>query len=367
LGRLLRDFAVDGQGIVFGRFQHVPRHVMRDVIAAGSMRWAVGVSTVRGMSETVQSTGPTYPALGALPLARETVDRRCEQRAEAGWLDALRSNPDTGYLILVSGRAHVRGGALELVARERVPAGGTEIYLGFDGAREIVLHAFHEDPGMLTREHTGTDPGEWLGLRDVAAGLSPRDAGLFVEAVAIANWNHTMSFCPRCGHALESSASGWVKVCTNDGSEHFPRTDPAIIVAITDTDDRLLLGANAQWGGKRFSTLAGFVEPGESLESAVIREVAEESGVTVSNPRYMGSQPWPFPCSLMFGFRATALSTELRPDGVEIIDLRWFTREELAAQIRSGEIGVPAGVSIASALIEEWYGGALPEPEHLEN
>ena len=163
------------------------------------------------------------------------------------------------------------------------------------------------------------------------------------------------------------AASGWVKACPNDASEHFPRTDPAIIVAITDKDDRLLLGANAQWGGKRFSTLAGFVEPGESLESAVIREVAEESGVAVANPRYMGSQPWPFPCSLMLGFTATALGTELRPDGVEIIDLRWFTREELAAQIRSGEIGVPVGVSIASALIEDWYGGALPEPEHLEN
>ncbi|MFF5791426.1 NAD(+) diphosphatase [Paeniglutamicibacter sp. NPDC012692] len=319
------------------------------------------------MSETAQPAGPTHPALGALPLARESVDRRCERRTEADWLERLGNAPETGYLIMVGGRVHVRDGALELVARAQVPDGGTEVYLGFDGAREIVLHAFHDDPGVLTRGHQGADPGEWLGLRDVAAGLAPRDAGLFVEAVAIANWNHTMQFCPRCGHQLESRASGWVKACPNDASEHFPRTDPAIIVAITDKDDRLLLGANAQWGGKRFSTLAGFVEPGESLESAVIREVAEESGVVVANPRYMGSQPWPFPCSLMLGFTATALDTELRPDGVEIIDLRWFTREELAAQIRSGEIGVPVGVSIASALIEDWYGGALPEPEHLEN
>lgn len=325
------------------------------------------ISTVRGMSETAQPAGPTHPALGALPLARESVDRRCERRTEADWLERLGKDSETGNLILVGGRAHVRDGALELVARAQVPAGGTEIYLGFDGTREIVLHSFHDDPGELTKERTGADPGEWLGLRDVAAGLGPRDAGLFVEAVAIANWNHSMQYCPRCGHHLEPAASGWVKACPNDASEHFPRTDPAIIVAITDKDDRLLLGANAQWGGKRFSTLAGFVEPGESLESAVVREVAEESGVSVANPRYMGSQPWPFPCSLMLGFRATALGTELRPDGVEIIDLRWFTREELAAQIRSGEIGVPVGVSIASALIEDWYGGALPEPEHLEN
>lgn len=308
-----------------------------------------------------------YPALGALPLSRETVDRRCEQRDDAGWLAALRANPSTKYLILIGGRALVRQGALTLVNLEQVPDGGIEIYLGFDGEHEIVLHTFREDPAELTVVHEGSDPGEWLGLRDVAAGLSARDAGLFVEAIAIANWNHSMLFCPRCGHGLESRASGWVKACSNDGSEHFPRTDPAIIVAITDEQDRLLLGANAQWGGKRFSTLAGFVEPGESLEAAVIREVAEESGVPVINPQYMGSQPWPFPCSLMLGFRATATSTVLRPDGVEIIDLRWFTRQELAAEIRSGAIGVPVGVSIASALIEDWYGGALPEPEHLEN
>lgn len=282
-------------------------------------------------------------------------------------MERLHQDPATRYLILVGGRAHVRDGALELLDRESLPAGGTDIYLGSDGTREIVLRAFHDDPDVLTKVRTGADPGEWLGLRDVAAGLGPRDAGLFVEAVAIANWNHSMAFCPRCGHGLQPSASGWVKVCSNDGSEHFPRTDPAIIVAITDERDRLLLGANAQWGGKRFSTLAGFVEPGESLEAAVVREVAEESGVRVANPRYMGSQPWPFPCSLMLGFRAEAQGTELRPDGVEIVDLRWFTREELAAEVRSGAIGVPAGASIASALIEDWYGGALPEPEHLEN
>lgn len=319
------------------------------------------------MSENALRTATSYPALGALPLSRERVDRRCEQRTDPQWLATLNKDPNTGYLILIGGRALVRDGALELVTRDQLPAGGIEIYLGFDGEREVVLHTFREDPAELTSEHQGSDPGEWLGLRDVAAGLSARDAGLFVEAVSVANWNHSMLFCPHCGHGLVSSVSGWVKVCSNDGSEHFPRTDPAIIVAITDEQDRLLLGANAQWGNKRFSTLAGFVEPGESLEAAVIREVAEESGVQVSNPRYMGSQPWPFPRSLMLGFRATATGTELRPDGVEIIDLRWFTREELAAEVRSGAIGVPAGVSIASALIEDWYGGALPEPEHLEN
>lgn len=321
------------------------------------------------MSHTVSSPEPSHPALGALPLARAAIDRRCERRTEAGWLDALRTQEGTRHLVLIGGRARVVDGALALLQYPEVPDGGATIYLGFDGEAEILLHSFHEAPqdaaGPVASH--ATHPGEWLGLRDVAAGLTARDAGLFVEAVAIANWNHAMNFCPGCGGPLEVRDSGWVKICTAEGTEYFPRTDPAVIVAITDDADRLLLGANKAWGGTRFSTLAGFVEPGESLEAAVVREVAEESGVQVTNPRYMGSQPWPFPRSLMLGFTATALGTELVPDGQEIIDLRWFTREELANDVRSGAIAVPSGVSIASALIEHWFGGVLPEPEHLEN
>ncbi|MBB2996561.1 NAD(+) diphosphatase [Paeniglutamicibacter cryotolerans] len=302
-----------------------------------------------------------YPALGDLPLSRTEVDRGCERRTDEGWLPSLLVAPGTRILILVAGRAHVHDGTLVFVDAADVPDGALYVYLGSAGGTEMVLAAFHEAPAGLATSV------QWLGLRDVAAGLSARDAGLFVEAVAIANWHTGHKHCPRCGAALEVVQSGWVRRCPADGSLHFPRTDPAIIVAITDESDRLLLGANAQWGGKRYSTLAGFVEPGESLEAAVIREVAEESGVAVTDPRYMGSQPWPFPCSLMLGFTARATSTDLVPDGEEIIDLRWFTREELAEEVRTGQIGVPMGVSISSALIENWYGGTLPEPETLEN
>ncbi|GAA1859703.1 NAD(+) diphosphatase [Paeniglutamicibacter psychrophenolicus] len=321
------------------------------------------------MSDTVQQPVTSHPELGALPLARTAIDRGCERRTRAGWLDGLRADPETRHLVMIGGRARVLDGELVLLEGSQVPADGTEIYLGADGSTEIVLHSFAEAPAAADGAPgtAATHPEQWLGLRDVAAGLGARDAGLFVEAVAIANWNHTMNFCPGCGGKLELRDSGWVKHCPAEGIEHFPRTDPAVIVAITDEDDRLLLGANKAWGGTRFSTLAGFVEPGESLESAVIREVAEESGVIVQNPRYMGSQPWPFPRSLMLGFTATATGTELLPDGVEIIDLRWFTREQLAAEVRSGAIAVPSGASIASALIEHWFGGVLPEPERLEN
>ena len=302
-----------------------------------------------------------YPLLGDLPLTHGGVDRGCERRADDSWLPSLMHDDGTRVLLLVRGRAPVRDGALVLVGPGDVPVGARWVYLGRSAGREIVLADLDQAPD--------TPPGDadWLGLRDVAAGLSADDAGLFVEAVAIANWHANHTHCPRCGTATEVVQSGWVRVCPQDESQHFPRTDPAIIVAITDAEDRLLLGANAQWGGRRYSTLAGFVEPGESLEAAVVREVGEEAGIQVHSARYAGSQPWPFPCSLMLGFTAVAQSTAVVPDGEEIIDLRWFTREELSREIIEGSIGVPSGVSISSALIEHWYGGPLPEPRRMEN
>ncbi|MEE1620350.1 NAD(+) diphosphatase [Zafaria sp. Z1313] len=298
--------------------------------------------------------------LGELPLARTTVDRGCERRADPGWLPAVLSGSDTAVLVLVNGRAAVADGRLVLSGTGAAEGARHLVYLGRRAGQELVL-----------ADHAGVPSGlhdaEWLGLRDVAAGLGAGDAGLFVEAVAIANWHASHTHCPRCGAPTEVVQSGWVRQCPADGSEHFPRTDPAVIVSITDDADRLLLGANAQWGGQRFSTLAGFVEPGESLEAAVVREVREEAGITVREPRYLGSQPWPFPASLMLGFTARADSTHTVPDGEEIIELRWFTRRELAAAVLDGAVSVPAGASIARALVEHWYGGPLPEPRRLEN
>ena len=142
----------------------------------------------------------------------------------------------------------------------------------------------------------------------------------------------------------------------------FPRTDAAVIALVTDQHDRIVLGSNALWEARRYSLLAGFVEPGESLEAAVIREVFEESGLVVTNPVYVGSQPWPFPASLMVGFRADIDETSManiRPDGTEIIDLRWFSREELLASL--DDVLLPGRPSIARAMIEDWLGDELPE------
>ena len=158
--------------------------------------------------------------------------------------------------------------------------------------------------------------------------LSDRDAGIFTTAQALANWHAAHQFCPRCGAPTEPEQAGWIRRCTRDSSEHYPRTDPAVIMAVVDDDDRLLLGRNAQWPEGRFSVLAGFVEPGESFEAAVAREVEEEVGIEVTDVTYLGNQPWPFPSSDMVGFRARAITTSLHPDTVEMAEARWFTRNE---------------------------------------
>ncbi|MFC6895706.1 NAD(+) diphosphatase [Nonomuraea dietziae] len=215
--------------------------------------------------------------------------------------------------------------------------------------------------GSSRRSACATPEGEPFpaGLREVGALLGDRDAGLLVYAVALEAWHTTHEYCPRCGSRTRVEAGGHIRVCPEDNSQHFPRVDPAVIMLVRDERDRCLLARGPQWPEGRLSILAGFVEPGESLEHAVIREVAEEVGVNVINPRYLGSQPWPFPRSLMLGFFAEATSTEITCDLAEIAEARWFTRAELLAALRSGEVRLPPPVSIARRLIETWYGDHL--------
>lgn len=341
----------------------------------------------------------SFPPLGRLPLAREDVDRGCEVRGQDSWLPSLWERAETRVLWLHGGLAPVSNGQLVLcpVPDDAVPPAErdeTTVYLGRSlehsngnngnkgekgedataAAELVLLIADSAGPAPrlehpeLAGEPISADDVAWLGVRDVAAALSSRDAGIFVEAVAVANWHARNGFCPRCGAPTRITTSGWVRVCPQDGSEHFPRTDPAVIVAITDPDDRILLGNNAQWGPTRFSTLAGFVEPGESLEAAVKREIYEESHLRVHSPRYLGSQPWPFPQSLMLGFTArTDAPEEAISDGEEVLTVRWFTRAELREQVERGDVVIPGASSIARALLEHWYGGSLPEPRTLQN
>jgi NAD+ diphosphatase len=198
------------------------------------------------------------------------------------------------------------------------------------------------------------------GLRDAGPLLADRDAGLLTHAVALANWHAVAGYCPRCGSATEPEQAGHSRRCTADGSEHFPRTDPAVIMLVSDPDDRCLLARNSQWPPRRVSVLAGFVEAGESAEQAVAREVHEEVGIVVDAVSYAASQPWPMPHNLMLGFRATTPSTDITVDADEIAEARWYSRDDLRASIETGELLIPPSVSISRWLIETWYGAEFP-------
>jgi NAD+ diphosphatase len=202
--------------------------------------------------------------------------------------------------------------------------------------------------------------GAAAGLREVGAGLSGDEVSVATTAIALDNWHRTHPRCAQCGKPTVPTQAGWTRRCDADGSEHYPRTDPAVIVLVIDGEDRALLGRQGRWQPQWFSTLAGFVESGESAESAVRREIEEEAGVRVDDMVYLGSQPWPFPCSLMLGYHAWTSDVDIVVDGEEIVEARWFSRAELAAACASGEVALPPAVSIARRLIERWFGEELP-------
>jgi len=303
--------------------------------------------------------------LSNLVLARGAVDRAAERRTDPLWQADRRQHAGSVVLRVCEGATLARrsdDGTVEIVLTPAadVPDETPLTFLGVD-ANDAAYFAEH-----VTARPEGVPPAgvTWSDLRAVGSALGARDAGLMVTAVAIDNWLRTHTHCPRCGAVTEFSAAGWSRRCPVDGSDHFPRTDPAVIMLVRDREDRALLGRQAAWAPGWFSTLAGFVESGESAEAAVRREIQEESGILVGDGaddiRYLGSQPWPFPCSLMLGFHAWADGSEINVDGEEIAEARWFSRDELAAACETGEIRLPPAVSIARRLVERWYGAELP-------
>lgn len=219
----------------------------------------------------------------------------------------------------------------------------------------------------------GTADGQpWFAVRQSTPGIEQLRTGVesmdevarsaALTAVALDNWHATHGRCPRCGEATHAVRAGWVRRCPADGSEHFPRTDPAVIALVVDSDDRALLGRRAIWAENWFSTLAGFVEPGETFEQAVVREVAEEAGVTVpvDQVHYRATQPWPFPCSIMIAFTARTHQQPTTPDGEEIAETQWFSREEFAEAAQDGRLRIPPRASVAHNLIVDWYGEPVP-------
>ena len=193
-------------------------------------------------------------------------------------------------------------------------------------------------------------------LREVGGNLNAKDLTLAMHAVGLANWHENHTHCSKCGAQTVSDLGGSVRVCSKDSTQHHPRTDPAVIVLVRDADDRILLGHQPIWPDKRFSTFAGFVETGESFEECVSREVFEEAGIYTSQTKYLTSQPWPFPSSIMIAFEAFAeRPQDARPDGQEITEVRWLSRDEMKQAVASGEILLPPGISVARRMIEAWY------------
>jgi len=306
--------------------------------------------------------------LSRLPLSRFEVDRDYLARERPALFEELWANPQTRILPIFDGRALVKpDSSLRLLTPAQAPDAEVRVYLGLttvdagDEPAGTPVVAIHVDDEAMATELAGTD-AKWANLRTAGSRLSSRDAGLVTESLGILNWHATHRFSPRTGEPTVIEKGGWVRRDPTNGIELFPRTDAAIIVGITDAEDRILLGSNALWESNRFSLLAGFVEPGESLEAAVLREVFEESGIRVANPVYLGSQPWPFPASLMLGFTAKVdpdRPSALNPDGAEILALRWFSRDELRSS--RGEILLPGPTSIAHAIIEEWFGEPITD------
>lgn len=257
------------------------------------------------------------------------------------------------------------------VERARFDAAGSE-RTGSEGSGSGSTGSCSEN---VNSEHVGSERAGSENVRIEAAWRASADfasvpltshlwpsveAELAVEAVAISNWIGGTRFCHRCGEPLTLRSGGWEMVCGR-GHTIFPRVDPAVIMAIRDVEDRLLLARNGRWAPGRLSVLAGFVEAGEPLESAVAREVLEETGVVVDDVAYVTSQPWPFPRSLMLAFegRTRARQEDVKVDGEELVFARFFSREEFSGALASGEIGLPTPTSVSARLIERWLGRPL--------
>lgn len=289
--------------------------------------------------------------------ADAAVDRAADERSDPELLTRARADESSRVLVLSGDRAPLAvSDRLWWVEPSRVPAGAEWAFLGRDDTRRVLLAAAFEAGDA----EPFPAPAGWAALRGVGAELDALDADAFVEALSLARWLLDSPFCPACGALTMVIDAGWSRRCPSCGRQHFPRTDPAVIVAITSAvdPDRLLLGSNALWGENRFSCFAGFVEAGESLESAVRREVAEESGIDVIDVQYRGSQAWPYRRSLMLGFIATAADdSAARADGDEIAAVRWFTRDEIGAGLAGdGDLTLPGPASIAHRLIRAWHG-----------
>ena len=281
------------------------------------------------------------------------LDRVSHLRTDAGWVADALADPSTRFVPLWRGR-NLFATAADGTPRAVFPTGmsvgehGWALLGNADGTASFALDlSALADPAAVIEE------GEFNELRTIGAGLPSADASILAHARGLMHWRSRHRFCGLCGAECEPQSAGNVMACTGCKTHHFPRTDPAVIMLVT-RGDKALLGHSARFPNSvMYSTLAGFVEPGESLEEAVAREVMEESGIAVTRVRYHSSQPWPFPASIMLGFYAEGLTQEIVLDEDELTDARWFSREEMRDAKAHG-FALPRADSIARRLIEDW-------------
>ena len=244
---------------------------------------------------------------------------------------------------------------VEKLIESKIFTTGDKYFLGIDTASNLAYFAWDCDEVGLAAGESSTEG--MASLRELGGTLDEFHLGISMHAIALSNWHRSHPHCSKCGALTESSLGGSVRVCVKDQSQHHPRTDSAVIVLVKDKDDRILLGHQPIWPDGRFSTFAGFLEPGETFEQCVEREVFEESGVKVNEIKYLGSQPWPFPASIMIAFSAVVDDpSTAKADGVEITEVRWFSREELKAAVADRSLLLPPTISVARKMIAMWFG-----------
>lgn len=291
------------------------------------------------------------------------VDRAAERRDHVD-LTAVDA------VVVRDGSLLAMDGQLALLEPAEQPPASLRVYLGVDAGRDLVA-IVPDDPAFGT-DTDGIGGESMTPLRSLLGQLSARgrdgarDRELAATAVALTTWHANHPVCSVCGDPTKPIKGGWVRYCERDKKEHYPRIDPAVIVAITDQEDRLLLAHASYWSPRRFSHLAGYVEPGESLEQAAHREVYEEAQLLMRNLTYVASQPWPFPASIMVGFTASVDDARFVLDQDEISEAMFVSREEIVALVADGTVILAPHGSIARRLLEDWYGGPLADGTRAE-
>ena len=303
--------------------------------------------------------------MSAINQHTSRIDRAGELRVNQETLDQLWKRAK--ILQIAEGRIAAVDTALTLISAQDVAAHiaahtfteGSRYFLGLDLETKAPFFAWDTEwVGSIDDEVKEVG---FSTVREIGSLLSEQELEISLHAMGLSNWHRAHPRCPRCGGATRVDLGGAARTCDADGSQHHPRTDSAVIVLVKDRSDRILLGHQPIWPEGRFSTFAGFLEPGETFEQCVAREVLEESAVVVTELKYLGSQPWPFPASIMIAFEAVTDNPErAQGDGQEITEVKWFTRAQLMAAAKDGSLLLPPSISVARKMIERWLGESAP-------